>query len=240
MHSIHARALLPSPPALLLGKVTGKSLQNSISPAAINPFDLGGTPCPSGESAQQRRAGLFRVFDYFVHGLAQFLKDREAAEQDAPARINAALGQPPAAELNLPGCTANAPTAKSSEVDMVQEDGVLKVPVLVNGVITLKFLIDSGAAVVQIPGDVVLRLSGTDTVDTLDFLPKRDFVLADGSIVRNERFILHSLKVGDLTFKDIDASVGRPNSPLLLGQSFLSRFTEWKVNNRSRKLILIK
>jgi clan AA aspartic protease (TIGR02281 family) len=114
------------------------------------------------------------------------------------------------------------------------------VPVLVNGVITLKFLIDSGAAVVQIPGDVVLRLSGTDTVDTLDFLPKRDFVLADGSIVRNERFILHSLKVGDLTFKDIDASVGRPNSPLLLGQSFLSRFTEWKVNNRSRKLILIK
>jgi peptidoglycan/xylan/chitin deacetylase (PgdA/CDA1 family) len=123
-------------------------------------------------------------------------------------------------------------------VAMVRENGVLKVPVQVNGVISLKFVIDSGASTVQVPKDVFLTLIRTETIKERDFLPGKTFVLADGSKVKSDRFILRSIKVGESTVSDVEASVGGLDATLLLGQSFLSRFKEWKIDNKNDKLIL--
>ena len=73
---------------------------------------------------------------------------------------------------------------------MVRENGVLKVPVQVNGVISLKFVIDSGASTVQVPKDVFLTLIRTETIKERDFLPGKTFVLADGSKVKSEAWVL--------------------------------------------------
>lgn len=130
------------------------------------------------------------------------------------------------------------PFQNSAAVDMVEVGGVLKVPVQLNGAITLKFVVDSGASSVQIPKDVFLTLIRAETIKEGDFLPGATFILADGSKVKSDKFILRSIKVGESTFTDVEASVGGLEASLLLGQSFLKRFGEWKIDNNNGKLIL--
>lgn len=106
----------------------------------------------------------------------------------------------------------------TTAVDMVGEGGVMKVPVQLNGAITLKFVVDSGASSVQISKDVFLTLIRAETIKEGDFLPGATFVLADGSRVKSDKFILRSIKVGESTFSDVEASVGGLEASLLLGQ----------------------
>ena len=54
---------------------------------------------------------------------------------------------------------------------------------LINDAITLDFIVDSGAADVTIPADVVLTLMRTKTLKETDFLGEQTYVLADGSKV---------------------------------------------------------
>ena len=56
--------------------------------------------------------------------------------------------------------------------------------------------------------------------------------------MKSDRFILRSIKVGESTFTNVEAAVGGLDASLLLGQSFLSRFKEWKIDNKNAKLIL--
>lgn len=170
---------------------------------------------PPEEAARYRR-GLF------IPGL-------EPAVPAAPGMVDRASG------------AAKVPVQISTGIDMAREEGgVLKVPVQINGTITLKFVVDSGASEVQIPKDVVLTLIRAETIKESDFLPGKTFVLADGSKVKSDRFMLRSIKVGESTFADVEASVGGLDAQLLLGQSFLSRFKEWTIDNKNAKLILTK
>jgi peptidoglycan/xylan/chitin deacetylase (PgdA/CDA1 family) len=156
----------------------------------------------------------------------------------SPSRINAFL----TAIFVAAGCLCQCINAQQEDqttgIEMVRENGVLKVPVQINGVISLKFVIDSGASVVQVPKDVFLTLIRTETIRERDFLPGKTFVLADGSKVKSDRFVLRSIKVGESTISDVEACVGGLDATLLLGQSFLSRFKEWKIDNNNHKLIL--
>lgn len=124
------------------------------------------------------------------------------------------------------------------EIPLVSENGVLKIPVNINGAITLNFIIDSGSADVSIPADVVLVLLRTGTLNSGDFLGTANYILADGSTVPSQEFHIRSLKVGDRVFDNIVGSVENANAPLLLGQSFLSRFKSWSINNSKHTLEL--
>ena len=68
-------------------------------------------------------------------------------------------------------------------VPMRMEGGTYVVPVLINDAITLDFIVDSGAADVSIPADVVSTLMRTKTLKETDFLGEQTYVLADGSKV---------------------------------------------------------
>ena len=111
-------------------------------------------------------------------------------------------------------------------------------PVVINAAITLEFVVDSGAADVSIPADVVLTLMRTGTLRDTDFLGKQTYVLADGSKVPSNTFRIRSLKVGSRTLENVVGSVAPVQGTLLLGQSFLSRFKSWSIDNRKRALIL--
>lgn len=176
--------------------------------------------------------------------------NRKAAGAAAEAnRPPAVLANKPDIILRQPGfqlrsaMTAIPQTPQggdSTVVDMIEAGGVLKVPVQLNGAVTLKFVVDSGASSVQIPRDVFLTLKRAETINEGDYLPGKTFVLADGSRVQSDRFILRSVKVGDITLTNVEASVGALDAPLLLGQSFLKRFSDWKIDNKAAKLILTK
>ncbi len=128
--------------------------------------------------------------------------------------------------------------ATTFEVVLRKQNGVLLVPVLINDKIPLDFVLDSGAADVSIPADVVLTLIRTGTLTEADFMGTNSYVLADGSKVPSQAFRIRSLKVGDQTLKNVVGSVASVNGSLLLGQSFLTRFKSWSIDNVRQVLVL--
>jgi gag-polyprotein putative aspartyl protease len=124
------------------------------------------------------------------------------------------------------------------EIPLVKESGVYTLPVELNGVLTLNFVLDSGASEVLIPADVASTLLRTRTIQETDFLPGQTYTLADGSKLRSPRFVLRSLKIGTHQLTNITASVGTPTSSLLLGQSVLGKLGTWSINNQRQVLII--
>ncbi len=127
--------------------------------------------------------------------------------------------------------------SSATSVAMQSDGGVYAVPVLINGTITLDFVVDSGAADVSIPADVVSTLIRTKTLKESDFTGRQTYVLADGSKVPSQTFRIKSLKVGDKVIEDVTASVASVNGSLLLGQSFLSRLKSWSIDNTKHALV---
>jgi predicted aspartyl protease len=110
--------------------------------------------------------------------------------------------------------------------------------VKINNTLTLDFLVDSGAASVTMPADVVVALIRLGTIAPGDFLGSEDYRLADGSSLASETFQIRSLKVGGIDLKGVTGSMAPIHGGLLLGQSFLSRFRSWSIDNSRQMLIL--
>jgi hypothetical protein len=56
-----------------------------------------------------------------------------------------------------------------------KEGGTFTVPVTINNTITLNFVLDSGAADVSLPADVVLTLMRTGTLNAADFQGEKKY-----------------------------------------------------------------
>jgi len=109
--------------------------------------------------------------------------------------------------------------------------GVFVLPAVINGGTRSYFIVDSGAANVQIPEEVAEEMKRAGTLPESDFLGQRRFTLADGSGLQQRVFRLKSLQIGDRTMENVLAAVGAPRSRALLGQSFLRRLSWWKIDN---------
>jgi predicted aspartyl protease len=166
--------------------------------------------------------------DYEVVRVAVPVDSRPPATAAAPA---APVQAPPASAIPATGSPVET-------VHLVQQHGTFLVPVQVNGRITLDFVLDSGAADVAIPADVVLTLIRTGTVSDKDFIGTKTYVLADGSKLPSPSFIIHELRVGDFIVKNVTASVSPMQGDPLLGQSFLSKLPTWMIDNKQHALII--
>lgn len=129
-------------------------------------------------------------------------------------------------------------SSTSKSVPLKSKGGAFFVSVLINGVVYLDFTVDSGATDVSIPADVVMTLARTGTITNADFLGKQIYRLADGSTVPSVRFVIRSLKIGDLTLQNVTGNIAPVKGGLLLGQSFLSRFKSWSIDNQRHVLVL--
>lgn len=129
-------------------------------------------------------------------------------------------------------------SGNSHRVQMVKEGGTYTVPVLINDVLMLHFVVDSGAADVTIPADVALTLIRTGTIKEGDFIGSQKYQLADGSIIDSAQFTIRSLKVGDQIIENVRGSIGDLKGSLLLGQSFLEKFKSWSMDNATHELVL--
>jgi clan AA aspartic protease (TIGR02281 family) len=108
----------------------------------------------------------------------------------------------------------------------------------VNGALSVDFLLDTGATDVSIPDDVAQALARAGTLAAGDFIGTRTYVLADGSRVLGKQIILRELIVGNQRIANVTASIGPARSQPLLGQSFLSRFPSWMLDNQRHVLVL--
>jgi uncharacterized protein len=161
-----------------------------------------------------------------------------ATPEASPTPNIAALGQVPPSQ--------SAPTFPPAEANPLNEVplkplyGTYRVPVRINDAFTLNFTLDSGAADVQIPADVMLTLMRTETLTPADFIGKETYQLADGSELPSMTVMLRELKVGDHRLQNVKAAVGPVAGGLLLGQSFLARFKSWTLDNDRHVLVLVE
>lgn len=120
------------------------------------------------------------------------------------------------------------------------EGGTFVVPVTINGTITLDFSLNSAAAEVTIPADLFETLRRTGTISEADILEPDEYELADGPTREQRRFLIRTLKVGDVELRDVVTSVSPIKGYLVLGQSFLSRVgtLTWSVVNQRHVLVL--
>jgi predicted aspartyl protease len=112
------------------------------------------------------------------------------------------------------------------------------VPLQINETITLHFIVDSGAAHVSVPADVVATMIRAKQLEQKYFTGRLTYVLADGSVSSSDTFLIRSLRIGDKPLQNVEASVAPARAEPLLGQSFLTCFKSWSIENRTHELIL--
>jgi clan AA aspartic protease (TIGR02281 family) len=128
--------------------------------------------------------------------------------------------------------------AAQGRVPLKTDGGTFVVPVQINGTMTLDFVVDSGAADVSVPADVVSTLMRAGAIKDTDFVGYQSYVLADGSKSQSVTFTIRTLKVGNMVLEKVSGSVASAQGSLLLGQSFLKRFKSWSIDNANQELLL--
>ena len=151
-----------------------------------------------------------------------------------------AAGAPAVATASVQATGGGFPVSRDGKTRVPMEplNGIYVVPGVINGVMTLKFAIDTGASDVAIPADVVASLVRGGFIEQSDFLGEQTYRIADGSTRSGQTFRIRSLQVGNMVIEDVRASVLPEKAPLLLGQSFLSRLKSWSMDYTAHILII--
>lgn len=101
---------------------------------------------------------------------------------------------------------------------------VYEVNVLLNGVLKLDMIFDTGASEVYFTPDIVMTLFKTKTIQEEDLLEGAYFVDANGGVNKSARFILKSMKIGDKIIENIPCAVSNNVDGFnLLGLSALKK-----------------
>jgi predicted aspartyl protease len=163
-----------------------------------------------------------RETDHLLYVLGCGLPDSESPEQES-------VSSPPSApDLQ----------AKEEEIPLRRQGNTYNVLVVVNGIIPIPFVLDTGAGDVLLPADVVFTLLRTGTLQSSDFISYRPYILADGRELPSAQLKIRELQVGQHIARNVIAGVGRLGSDPLLGQSFLSRFGSATIDYKRSVLVL--
>jgi len=131
----------------------------------------------------------------------------------------------------------NSGTGKTI-IKMEKKDGVYEVPVEVNGV-KMYFIFDTGAGIVSISNTEAGFLYKQGSLTDDDFIGKANFMDANGDISEGSIINLKTIKVGNRTLHNIQASVvDNMDAPLLLGQTVLEKFGKISIDNQKGEIIL--
>ena len=125
-----------------------------------------------------------------------------------------------------------------NKIKLTKIGGVYAVPLALNGAVTLYGIVDSGASDVSIPFDIIKAMKEDQIISDKDFIDEKNYIMADGSKVAAKRYLIKSVKVGEKEIKNVTISSTSKNGVILLGQSFLSRFKTWSIDNESHSLLL--
>jgi clan AA aspartic protease (TIGR02281 family) len=149
-------------------------------------------------------------------------QDKDKKDQEAAAAAGATAASAPGGPVG------------PFDVTMKRKDGNLWVPVQINNVVTIDFVVDSGASDITLPRDVYQTLVRSGTLTKANFIGSAQFNIADGTAVQGLKFKLASLQVGNQVLTDVVASVMPSDAATpLLGLSFLSRFQSWTIDNNA-------
>ncbi len=123
-------------------------------------------------------------------------------------------------------------------VSLEPYNGIYVVPGVINGVLSVKFAVDTGASDVAIPADIVASLVQGGFIEQSDFLGEQTYRIADGSTRSTRTFRIRSLQVGNVVIEDVRGSVLPEKAAPLLGQTFLRRLKSWSMDTTAHVLTI--
>ena len=130
-------------------------------------------------------------------------------------------------------------TGSGTHVKLSKSAGVYEVPVVLNGVLKINMILDSGASELSITPDVLVTLVRTRTVSQRDFLGTARYQMASGAIEKRERIRLKSVRIGDKVVHGVLCSVSSSlEGTMLLGQSLLERLGKYTIDYSTGTLVL--
>lgn len=126
---------------------------------------------------------------------------------------------------------------KNIEVKLESSGGVFEFPVVLNGVLKINVILDSGAAEVSMSPDILTTLIKTKTIKDSDFLPGKIYSFADGSKAKSMRFNLSSLQIGTKVLHNVECGIANSiDAPMLLGQSALQKLGKYIIDYKKGTL----
>lgn len=122
-------------------------------------------------------------------------------------------------------------------VKMENNNGVKYVWIEING-LRLKFIFDTGASSICISSAEATVLYRQGTLLKEDIIDVQYFQDATGKVSAGTRINLRTVKIGNRTLKNIEATViDNDEAPLLLGQSALEKFGKISIDNKNNVII---
>lgn len=119
------------------------------------------------------------------------------------------------------------------------ESGLIEVPIVLNDVLKINFIFDSGASEVSLSPDVALTLIRTGTITEKDWLPSQNYIFADGSTAKSKRFLIKKLIIGNQILTNIEASISNSvEAPMLVGQNVMSKLGAITIDYENQLLII--
>ena len=123
-------------------------------------------------------------------------------------------------------------------IKMEKRNGVYYVPVELNGT-KMDFIFDTGAGIISISETEATFLMKQGTLTKDDIKGTSKFRDANGDISEGTIINLKTVKVGDITLKNIEASIVHNEvAPLLLGQSVFEEFGKISIDYKKGEITL--
>lgn len=114
--------------------------------------------------------------------------------------------------------------SRRTVVKMQKNNSVYEIPTEING-IPMHFIFDTGAGLISISTTEANFLYKQGTLTDGDVVGSANFIDANGDISEGTIITLKTVKIGDKTLRNVEASVVHNlSAPLLMGQSALEKF----------------
>lgn len=117
------------------------------------------------------------------------------------------------------------------EIRLRKEGGVFFVPIKIDGLPEIPFVVDSGASEIALTDDIFRVLIRTGAIKKADFLKHGQMSIADGTVVNVRRIRVHTVEIGGRSIEGLEAVIlpSTATAPLL-GQNFFKRVEPWNID----------
>jgi len=166
-----------------------------------------------------------------AHQLNRRTEFRVISKDFVPKPKNVELGRTVQIQIN--------PDDNVLKYSVTPKTGLITAPCIINGY-TAQFTFDTKLAP-QISAEETMRLLSLGAIGKLDFKGNPDEILADGKIANRAMLVIKELAIANVTVKDVEFMVNTNLSyPILIGNSVLSQFGEYTIDNASQQIIFRK
>ncbi len=123
-------------------------------------------------------------------------------------------------------------------VKMTKVGGVYQVPVYIDDV-KMFFIFDTGASTISISETEAIFLKKQGLLQPEDIKKGENFSDATGKISEGTVIVLKTVRIGDRTLENVEASVvHNMDAPLLFGQSAMEKFGKISIDNTNQEIVL--